>query len=166
MKKERLGHAMLPWALAVVFLFLVLFIVLVFWAMTLPKRARQQFLQQRERLLGDFLAAASASGKPRGLRWKSVTWDRAEGANEVVLARDRHTGAILALAPVLIQFEAIAGSDMEGLPAVHNVRMASAVFHYGYRKGAWQTTGKAVFNLGPTEAIAHFKDQYVPLEGE
>ena len=78
-----------------------------------------------------------------------------------VLARDRKTGEIVGLLPVTIQFEAIEGSDMEGLPAVGNLRNASAVFYY--RHGAWRTAGKAVFNLNPDEAIEHFKDRYSPL---
>jgi len=59
---------------------------------------------------------------------------------------------------VTIQFEAIEGSDMEGLPAVGNLRNASAVFFF--QKGHWLTVGKAVFNMNPDEALAHFKNQY------
>jgi hypothetical protein len=127
-----------------------------------PQRARAQFQAQRDRLLADFFEAASNSGKPRGLRWKSLDWSSAGSATEPVLARDRKGGEIVALLPVTIQFEAIPGSDMEGLPAVGNLRNASAVFFY--QRGSWATTGKAVFNLNPDEAIAHFKDQYSLLE--
>jgi len=59
----------------------------------------------------------------------------------------------VALVPVTIQFEAIAGSDMEGLPAVGNLRNASAVFFFDRSK--WQTAGRAVFNLNPDEALEH-----------
>ena len=50
---------------------------------------------------------------------------------------------------------------MEGLPAVGNLRNASAVFFFD--GGRWQTAGKAVFNLNPEEAIERFAAQYEPL---
>jgi len=59
---------------------------------------------------------------------------------------------------VTIQFEAIEGSDMEGLPAVGNLRNASAVFFF--HRGHWDTVGKVVFNMNPNEAVLHFKNQY------
>jgi hypothetical protein len=116
-------------------------------------RARELFALQRERLQGQFFAAASATGKPRGLRWQRCDFD---GSFE--LARDRHTGQIIALLPVTIQFEAVEGSDMEGLAAVGNLRNASAVFFFD--RGQWHTVGKTVFNMNPDEALAHFKNQY------
>jgi hypothetical protein len=117
------------------------------------ERARELFVLQRERLEAKFATAAAATGKPRGLRWKDCSFER-----DIELARDRRTGQLLALVPVTIQFEAIAGSDMEGLPAVGNLRNASAVFYF--RRGQWLTAGRAVFNLNPTEVIQHFHNQY------
>jgi hypothetical protein len=117
------------------------------------ERARELFLLQRERLEARFVTAAAATGKPRGLRWKDCAFER-----DVELARERQTGQLVALVPVTIQFEAIAGSDMEGLPAVGNLRNASAVFFF--QGGQWLTVGKAVFNLNPAEVIQHFKNRY------
>jgi hypothetical protein len=117
------------------------------------ERARELFILQRERLEAKFVTAAAASGKPRGLRWKDCDFE-----NEIELARERATGQLVALVSVTIQFEAIEGSDMEGLPAVGNLRNASAVFCF--HRGHWNTTGKAVFNLNPVEVIQHFKNQY------
>ena len=117
------------------------------------ERARELFKLQRERLEAQFLKAAAATGKPRGLRWKDCQWD-----NAVEFVREFKTGQIAALVAVTIQFEAIEGSDMEGLPAVGNLRNASAVFFF--QKGHWLTVGKAVFNMNPDEALAHFKNQY------
>src|SRR5438552_5931866 len=85
-------------------------------------RAQQRFLQQREHLEAEFLRAARSSGKPRGLRWKACDWEP-----DVVLARDRKSRQLTALVGVTIRFEAIEGSDMEGLPAVGNLRNASGV---------------------------------------
>ncbi len=117
------------------------------------ERARELFVLQRERLEANFMTAASRTGKPRGLRWKDCDFD-----NDLELARERSTGQLVALVPVTIQFEAIEGSDMEGLPAVGNLRNASAVFFF--QRGQWHTVGKAVFNLNPVEVIQHFKNHY------
>jgi hypothetical protein len=117
------------------------------------RQARELFARRRGELQERFFAAAAASGKPRGLRWKACDWE--PGAE---FARERATGRLAALVGVTIQFEAIEGGDMEGLPAVGNLRNASAVFFF--HGGAWHTTGKAVFNLNPDEAIARFKNQY------
>ena len=120
---------------------------------------RDLFALTRPRLQEEFFAAAAASGKPRGLRWKALEW--APGAE---FARERATGNLAALVGVVIQFEAVEGSDMEGLPAVGNLRNASAVFFF--HRGRWRTTGKAVFNLNPDEALARFGDQYERLPAE
>src|SRR5579862_4377569 len=103
------------------------------------ERARELFRLQRERLEAQFIKAAAGTGKPRGLLWKDCQWE-----NDAVFVRERQSGQIAALVGVTIQFEAVEGSDMEGLPAVGNLRNASAVFFF--HDGRWQTTGKAVFN--------------------
>ena len=120
------------------------------------ERARELFKLQRERLEAQFLTAAAATGKPRGLRWKDCQWD-----DTVEFVREKETRQIHALAGVTIAFEAIEGGDMEGLPAVGNLRNASAVFVFA--KGRWFTHGKAVFNLNPDEAVQHFASQYEKL---
>jgi hypothetical protein len=119
-------------------------------------QAQQVFQTQRAELEAAFFAAAAASGKPRGLRWKACEWEPG-----VEFAREIATGRLAALVGVTIQFEAIEGSDMEGLPAVGNLRNATAVFFFHDRR--WQTTGKAVFNLNPDEALAHFRNHYERL---
>jgi hypothetical protein len=144
-------------AIAVAVLLVVFFLI----GATDPVRARKMFAQQRDLLQREFFQAASDSGKPRGLHWKALDWTVSDTLPEPMLAREKGTGTVVALVPVTIQFEAIAGSDMEGLPAVGNLRNASAVFYY--RRGRWTTSGKAIFNLNPDEALVRFKDQYEPL---
>jgi hypothetical protein len=119
--------------------------------------ARERFRYQREHLEARFFHLAAASGKPRGLIWKDCQWD-----DHVEFARDRTSGQILAFVGISLQFEAVPGSDMEGLPAVGNLRNASAVF--AYHRGQWHTQGRAVFNLNPDEAIQHFQHQYERLQ--
>jgi hypothetical protein len=120
------------------------------------ERARELFLLERERIQSRFIDAAAATGKPRGLRWKHCAFEDA-----VEFARDRQSRQLISLVAVTIQFEAVEGSDMEGLPAVGNLRNASAVFYFD--GGRWQTAGKAVFNLNPGEAIEQFEAQYEAL---
>lgn len=118
-----------------------------------PEKARAEFRRQRERLEVEFFRAAATSGKPRGLRWTGCQWE-----DGVELARDKQTGQLLALVGVTISFEAVEGGDMEGLPAVGNLRNATAVFVH--HAGQWQTGGRTLFNLNPDEAIRHFGGRY------
>jgi hypothetical protein len=118
-----------------------------------PAAARQQFAARREELQQAFFRAASTSGKPRGLRWTSINW-----LPDVELVRDKQNRELAALVGVTIAFEAIPGSDMEGLPAVSNLRHGSAVFFW--HRGAWHTTGKTIFNLLPDEVVTRFAQQY------
>jgi hypothetical protein len=136
------------------------FVLVVYWRPLMAfgrevqlERARELFHLQRGLLQDRFLRAATATGKPRGLIWKECQWE-----GNLEFARDRHSGQIAALASVTIRFEAVVGGDMEGLPAVDNLRNASAVFFF--HRGQWQTVGKAVFNMNPDEAIRHFQNQY------
>lgn len=121
-------------------------------------RARESFQLQRERLESIFFQAASSTGKPRGLRWK-----RCEFEPTMDLARDQRSSQLLALVPVTISFEAIEGSAMEGVEAVGNLRSATAVFVY--ERGHWTTAGRAIFNMSPAEALAHFGQNYVRVPG-
>jgi hypothetical protein len=151
---------MWPWVLVAIGVLVGLVILSVLWRPLRAfgrevqvERARELFRLQRERLEAQFMKAAGASGKPRGLRWKDCEWD-----NGVEFVRDKQTGQIAALVGVTIAFEAVEGSDMEGLPAVGNLRNASAVFFF--QAGHWHTVGRAVFNMNPDEALIHFKNQY------
>ena len=121
------------------------------------QQARARFLGQREHLEAAFFDAAAASGKPRGLRWKNCEWER-----EVAFALERQTGQLTALVAVTVQFEAVAGSDMEGHDQVERLRNATAVFLFS--GGRWHTHGRAVFNLNPEEVLTHFKNLYEPAQ--
>ena len=122
-------------------------------------RARRDFHICRERLEAKFFDLASSSGRPRGLRW--IECDFEDG---VVYARNRRTSDIAALVAVTIAFEAIEGGPMEGVEAVSNLRAATAVFVF--RNGVWKTEGRVVFNLNPSEAIAHYQDDLEPVATE
>ncbi len=105
------------------------------------EQARRDFHRQRERLEAKFF----------GLRWTECEFD-----DDVTYARQRSTGQLCAFVSVTIAFEAIEGGAMEGVEAVGNLRAATAVF--GWRDSRWQTEGRSLFNLTPSEAINHFHD--------
>jgi hypothetical protein len=115
------------------------------------ERARELFHLQRARLQEQFFQTAAASGKPRGLRWKECLWE-----NPVEFARERKSGQIAALVQVSIQFEAVEGGDMEDVPAVHDLKNASAVFYFD--RGQWRTLGQALFNKNPNEVICIYNN--------
>jgi hypothetical protein len=118
--------------------------------------AVEQFNAQRPKLESAFLAAANATGKPRGLRWVACRFDPA-----VLFAVDRPSGELGALVGATVSFEAIEGGGMEDVEAVGNLRYATAVF--AHRNGAWTTDGRAVFNLEPAQALERFGDALEPL---
>ena len=120
--------------------------------------ARALFHTQRQSLEKAFFQTASNTGKPRGLRWKACQWN-----DEIEWLRDKQTDQMMALVGVTISFEAIEGGDMEGIAAVGNLRNATAVFFV--QGGAWQTSGRVVFNLNPGEAVAHFQAGYERVGG-
>lgn len=121
------------------------------------QRARQQFHQRREWLEAEFLKLASHSGKPRGL-----TWSECDFEDQVAFAQERQSHQLRALVAVTIRFEATPGGGMEHVEAVSNLRAATAVFSYDGRR--WQTDGRAVFNLNPTETIQHFRRELKSVE--
>jgi len=118
--------------------------------------ATLEFASLREPLQAEFLQAAAATGKPRGLSWKQCDLDDVQ-----LFATDRVSGELYALVRATIRFEAIAGGDMEEVEAVDNLRCATAIFVY--RDGSWTTDGRAAFNLEPPQALQRFQESLQPL---
>jgi hypothetical protein len=111
-------------------------------------RLRAQFIAHTARWHADWFAHAAATGKPRGLIWTACTW-----ADDVLIDRVQHEW--YALVAVEIAFAAVPGSDMEDLPALGNLRTATAVFVW--HADAWRPTDKVVFNFGPAETLARLR---------
>jgi hypothetical protein len=103
-----------------------------------------------------FLAAATATGKPRGLKWERVVL-----AGPPVFAVDRVSDELYAFVAATVSFSAIEGGGMEEVEAVSNLRAATAVF--AHRDGAWTTDGRVVFNLGPEAAVSHYVETLAPV---
>ncbi len=118
--------------------------------------AMLQFPDFRDALQSQFLAAARATGKPRGLHWKNC-----ELHENPRFAYDRTSGELYALISITVSFEAIAGGDMQDVEAVDNLRSATAIFFH--RNGNWTTDGRVVFNLEPAQTLEHYQKSLVPL---
>lgn len=117
--------------------------------------ARESFPHLRPQVERQFMEAASASGKPRGLRWKQIRFHEGH-----LFASDRVSGALYALVGATISFEAIEGGPMEDVEAVDNLRAGTAVFVF--RNGEWTTEGRAVFNLMPEETLERYQSTLKP----
>lgn len=136
----------------------VIIIALGWWLWQLVKaikaeRARELFRLQHERFEEQLLKTATATGLPRGLKWLSCPI-----SGDALLVRDSLTGGIVALVPVVIQFEPIEGSDMVDVPAAHEPRPATAVFSFAH--GTWETNGRVVFNHTPEQTVAAYAPQF------
>jgi len=129
------------------------------WRAAQQQAKRQLAMLQFDESLGDlqveFLSAAAATGKPRGLRWKQCDLGETK-----LFATDRANGELFALVGATISFEAIAGGDMEEVEAVGNLRFATAIFVH--RQGKWTTDGRVVFNLEPAQTLERFQESLEP----
>ncbi len=112
-----------------------------------PERSMQSFQRQRQKLQDHCIAMASASGKPRGLRWTKCDW-----LDTFSLVENQASGILTLFCGVNLSFEAIEGGDMEGVDAVGMVRDATAVFHFQNHR--WGTGGRVLFNMTPSMAAA------------
>ena len=144
-------------------LFALIVVAWLLWALLRPalfarrvERALRQFASHRADLESRFFEAAAASGKPRGLAWKSCAFQQS-----VFLARDRANGELVALIGATIGFEALPGGGMEDVEAGGNLRAATAVFTHNGR--GWNTNGRAVFNLEPREVLERYRSSLDPL---
>ncbi|MCE9534031.1 MAG: hypothetical protein K8T89_23345 [Planctomycetes bacterium] len=126
------------------------------WREMQAERARELFRLQHERFEKHFFERAAASGVPRGLRWINCVF-----SNEMEFVRERATRQIAVLVGVTVEFAAIEGGDMEGLPAVPLPRHGSAVLLF--ERGEWTSAGRVIFNLAPREVVERFAIDYEPL---
>ena len=115
------------------------------------------FQDSRDELHTTFFQRASNSGRPRGLRWVKCDF-----GDETLFAREQTTGALSALTPVTISFEAIEGGDMEDVEAVSNLRAATALVRFD-EKG-WTADGRVIFNHEPTDVLGRFSDELILYE--
>lgn len=121
-------------------------------------RACRDFHRQRERLEVKFVQLGTVGAKPDGPRWTDCQFD-----DDVAYARSRSTGELSAFVAVNIEMEALERGSSITPDAVGNLRAATAVFRFD--GDHWETDGRAIFNLTPTEAI-HFYQRDLEMVGQ
>ncbi len=121
------------------------------------RKAQTEFSRCREHLEARFVAAAAASGKPRGLTWADCDFE-----TPVMWARDRTSGELMGLVGLCVRFQAVEGGGMENNPNVGTPRAATAVFRWV--NSEWLAEGRTLFNMDPRHALTHFQAEWEPLD--
>jgi hypothetical protein len=103
--------------------------------------ARVLFRQRREWLEVHFLRALGAVGSEERLRWEEAHWH-----DEVIWARDRQTGRLLAL--IGVHFNPPFDDSQTHESSPHH---ATALFEF--RGGHWHAEGKRLNEIDPAEAV-------------
>ncbi len=113
------------------------------------QEAINDFPDQRTALAEAIVQAIAVTGKPRGLRCYACELGR-----EVLPTMDTQTGQVWMLAPAVLHYQALPGSDMEDNPNVGLPRQATVVFRWA--DPHWQPTGAPVMNLTPWQTLEQF----------
>ncbi len=144
-------------------------IVVVAWHVWRPVRAasrearfaqaRRDFHRQRERLEAKFVHLAAAHAK-----LNSPNWDRCDFDDDVAYVRNRNTGELSAFVEVTV---AIGGSYPPKRGAgglIGDLRAGTAVFRFD--GDHWETDGRAILNLSPTEAVRFYRNDLEIVDQE
>jgi hypothetical protein len=108
--------------------------------------ARRDFHYQRERLEAKFVSLGHVGA--RGQHWIDGDFD-----DDVAYARSRASGQLSALVLVSIEMAGMDDPTFSPDGVEREFRNATAVFFFDGER--WDTDGRAIFNLTPTQAI-HF----------
>jgi hypothetical protein len=100
-----------------------------------------EFRARRPELLAEWFRTAASSGKPKGLVWVSC-----EPLGEPLF------GPGWAVMGVMVQFEPTPDGPLADVPHAREPRPVVAVF--GWNRGRWATSGRAVFNLSASQVAA------------
>ncbi|MCS7306117.1 MAG: hypothetical protein NZ602_13555 [Thermoguttaceae bacterium] len=119
------------------------------------REIRRQFHQQRERLEMKFLCLASRSSLAPG-----VPWMECEFEDEVAYVRNRRTGQLCALVGILLRRR----HPLAVSSASTSCRVGTALFRFA--RNRWDTDGRAVLNLSPSETIRFYQDALEVLDQE
>lgn len=119
------------------------------WQRVRLAEARRDFHRQRERLEAKFVQFGVAADRPDAPHWTDCDFE-----DDVVFARNRSTGELSAFVSVAIRMQEGAEHAATGDDFTGNWRAATAVFRFTGRH--WETDGRAIFNLSPTEALQFY----------
>jgi hypothetical protein len=114
-------------------------------------QAKQRFHAQRERLEAKFIQLAAAHASPELPQWADCTFD-----DDVSYVRNRATGELSAFVAVTIASENLEAAIRGPSDAVSNLQAGTAVFRFD--RDHWETDGRAILNLSPSEAAQHFRN--------
>ena len=128
------------------------------WRETRLAEARRDFHLQRERLEAKFMILGMVEDRPEEDRWSDCRFD-----DDVAYARSRASGELSAFVAVTIHLDEpsdpiLIDSDLGDFSCE-----ATAVLRFDGRH--WDTEGRAIFNLTPTEAI-HFFERDLEMVGQ
>lgn len=129
------------------------------WRETRFTEACRDFHRHRERLEAKFMILGMTENRPPEDRWNDCRFD-----DDVAYARSRASGELSAFVAVAIHLDIPSDSltlettDLDGTSCA-----ATAVFRFD--GSHWDTDGRAIFNLTPTEAI-HFFERDLELVGQ
>ncbi len=116
---------------------------------------RRQFHQQRERLEMKFLCLASRGSLTPGIHWMDCEFE-----DEVAYVRNRRSGQLCALVGILLRKRHPLGVSESG----GSFRVGTAIFRFA--RNRWDTDGRAVLNLSPSETIRFYQDALEVLDQE
>lgn len=116
---------------------------------------RRQFHRQRERLEMKFLFLASRGTLAPGAHWMDCEFE-----DEVAYVRNRKTGQLCALVGILL----IKRHPLDFLSTSSRCRVGTAIFRFA--RNRWDTDGRAVLNLSPSETIRFYQDALEVLDQE
>ena len=105
------------------------------------------------------LGAMRATGKPRGLTWESIDPVPNGGEPNAIRARERESGAGVALVLVTVRFAAIPDGEVDDVAAVPEIRTGTASLLESPE--GWRPTGRILFNLTPAESLPYLGDLLV-----
>jgi hypothetical protein len=114
-------------------------------------QAKSRFHVQRERLEAKFLKLASARTKPDAPRWTDCNF-----ADDVSYVRNRATGELSAFVAMTLATQELVADSRLATGAVGNLQAGTAVFRFDLDH--WETDGRAILNLSPSEAVRHFRN--------
>jgi hypothetical protein len=113
-------------------------------------KAKKFFHTQRERLEAKFIHLASKRNKSESPRLSDCTF-----SDDVSYVRDRSSGELSAFVAVSLSMEDAKPGDYNNGDAVGNLQLGTAVFRFDCDH--WETDGRAILNLSPSEAIRFFQ---------
>ena len=122
-------------------------------------QAKRRFHAQRERLEAKFIQLAAAHANPDAPQWTDCTFD-----DDVAYVRSRTTGELSAFVAVTIATEDADDAPRGAADVIGNLQAGTAVFRFDHDH--WETDGRAILNLTPSEAVRHYRNDIEVVEEE